>query len=251
MASKKQTSEVKIHVAGLTKDFGENHVLRGIDIDIHAGEVVCVIGPSGSGKSTFLRCINRLEEATSGEILIDGQSITGPKANVDKIRQHVGMVFQQFNLFANMSVLENCVVGQMRVLHRSRRESEENALRYLCRVGMDAYIKAKPRQISGGQKQRVAIARALAMDPEVLLFDEPTSALDPELTGEVLKVIRQLAREHMTMIIVTHEMQFARELSDRIIFMEQGVICQEGTPEELFNSPNARVREFIGRVMNV
>ena len=248
MASKKQTSEVKIHVEGLTKDFGENHVLRGIDIDIHAGEVVCVIGPSGSGKSTFLRCINRLEEATSGEIVIDGNSITGPKANVDKIRQHVGMVFQQFNLFPHYSVRENIMYAPVELKLMSKEEASATAERLLARVGLSEKADAMP--LSGGQQQRVAIARALAMNPDIMLFDEPTSALDPEMVGEVLDVMRELAEQGMTMVIVTHEMGFAREVADRVCFVDEGVIQEQGTPAEVFGSPkNPRTQSFLSKVL--
>ena len=260
MASKKQTSEVKIHVEGLTKDFGENHVLRGIDIDIHAGEVVCVIGPSGSGKSTCLRCITRLEEATSGEIVIDGNSITGPKANVDKIRQHVGMVFQQFNLFPHYSVRENIMYAPVELKLMSKEEASATAERLLARVGLsekaDAMpglsekADAMPRSLSGGQQQRVAIARALAMNPDIMLFDEPTSALDPEMVGEVLDVMRELAEQGMTMVIVTHEMGFAREVADRVCFVDEGVIQEQGTPAEVFGSPkNPRTQSFLSKVL--
>ena len=237
MASKKQTSEVKIHVAGLTKDFGENHVLRGIDIDIHAGEVVCVIGPSGSGKSTFLRCINRLEEATSGEILIDGQSITGPKANVDKIRQHY-------------SVRENIMYAPVELKLMSKEEASATAERLLARVGLSEKADAMPRSLSGGQQQRVAIARALAMNPDIMLFDEPTSALDPEMVQEVLDVMRELAEQGMTMVIVTHEMGFAREVADRVCFVDEGVIMEQGEPAEVFGNPqNPRTQSFLSKVL--
>ena len=251
MASKKQNSaEVKIHVAGLTKDFGENHVLRGIDIDIHAGEVVCVIGPSGSGKSTFLRCINRLEEATSGEILIDGQSITGPKANVDKIRQHVGMVFQQFNLFPHYSVRQNIMYAPVELKLMSKEEASAEAERLLARVGLSEKADAMPRSLSGGQQQRVAIARALAMRPKVMLFDEPTSALDPEMVNEVLDVMVELAHEGMTMICVTHEMGFARKAADRIVFMADGRILESGTPDEFFDHPKTdRAKDFLSKIL--
>ena len=250
MASMKQTSEVKIHVEGLTKDFGENHVLRGIDIDIHAGEVVCVIGPSGSGKSTFLRCINRLEEATSGQIVIDGQSITGPKANVDKIRQHVGMVFQQFNLFPHYTVRENIMYAPVELKLMSKEEASATADRLLARVGLAEKADAMPRSLSGGQQQRVAIARALAMNPDIMLFDEPTSALDPEMVGEVLDVMRELAEQGMTMVIVTHEMGFAREVADRVCFVDEGVIQEQGTPAEVFGAPkNPRTQSFLSKVL--
>ena len=250
MASMKQTSEVKIHVEGLTKDFGENHVLRGIDIDIHAGEVVCVIGPSGSGKSTFLRCINRLEEATGGQIVIDGQSITGPKADVDKIRRHVGMVFQQFNLFPHYSVRENIMYAPVELKLMSKQEASATADRLLARVGLAEKADAMPRSLSGGQQQRVAIARALAMNPDIMLFDEPTSALDPEMVGEVLDVMRELAEQGMTMVIVTHEMGFAREVADRVCFVDEGVIQEQGTPAEVFGSPkNPRTQSFLSKVL--
>ena len=241
MADKNQKSaELKIHVSGLTKDFGENHVLRGIDIDIHAGEVVCVIGPSGSGKSTFLRCINRLEEATSGEILIDGESITGPKANVDKIRQHVGMVFQQFNLFPHYSVKQNIMYAPVELKLKSKEEAAATAERLLARVGLSEKADAMPRSLSGGQQQRVAIARA----------DEPTSALDPEMVGEVLDVMRELADQGMTMVVVTHEMGFAREVADRVIFVDEGVIQEQGTPAEVFGNPkNPRTQSFLSKVL--
>ena len=241
-------SEAILSVRHLSKTFGDHKVLRDVSFDASKGDVISIIGSSGSGKSTLLRCLNRLETPTGGDVLYHDQSVGAPGFDLTRYRARVGMVFQQFNLFANMSVLENCVVGQMRVLHRSRRESEENALRYLRRVGMDAYIKAKPRQISGGQKQRVAIARALAMDPEVLLFDEPTSALDPEMVGEVLNVMRSLAREGMTMLVVTHEMAFARDVSNHVVFMSQGVICEEGVPSEVFGNPQKQeTKDFLAR----
>ena len=234
-----------IEVVHLGKTFGTNPVLRDIDFKVQKGEVVSIIGSSGSGKSTLLRCINLLETPTSGDILHHGESILRGSHRVSEYRTHVGMVFQQFNLFNNMNVLDNCLVGQIRVLGRKPDEARQKALAYLEKVGMAQFMNAKPRQLSGGQKQRAAIARALAMEPEILLFDEPTSALDPELTGEVLKVIRQLAAEHMTMVVVTHEMAFARELADRIIFIDQGVIIEEGTPEQVFNSTHERTRQFL------
>ena len=251
MASKKQNSaEVKIHVAGLTKDFGENHVLRGIDIDIHAGEVVCVIGPSGSGKSTFLRCINRLEEATGGQIVIDGQSITGPKADVDKIRRHVGMVFQQFNLFPHYSVRENIMYAPVELKLMSKQEASATADRLLARVGLAEKADAMPRSLSGGQQQRVAIARALAMDPKVMLFDEPTSALDPEMINEVLDVMTGLAKSGMTMVVVTHEMGFARKAADRVIFMADGELVEQATPDQFFTNPqSARAKDFLSKIL--
>ena len=243
-------NNIKIHVEGLTKDFGDNHVLRGIDIDIHAGEVVCVIGPSGSGKSTFLRCLNRLEEATSGTITIDGASITDSKADVDKIRQHVGMVFQQFNLFPHYTVKQNIMFAPVELKLKSKEEAAATAERLLARVGLAEKIDAKPRSLSGGQQQRVAIARALAMDPDIMLFDEPTSALDPEMVGEVLDVMRELAQQGMTMVVVTHEMGFAREVADRVIFVDEGVIQEEGTPAEVMGNPqNPRTKSFLSKVL--
>ena len=235
-----------ISIQHLEKSFGETRVLTDVNIEIQKGEVVVVLGPSGSGKSTMLRCINLLETPTGGHIFIEGQEITDPKVNVNKLREHVGMVFQQFNLFGNMDVLGNCVTGQMKVLHRSREESEENARKYLRKVGMEAYVSAKPRQLSGGQKQRVAIARTLAMDPEVILFDEPTSALDPEMVGEVLLVMQDLAREGMTMLVVTHEMGFARAVASKVVFMDQGVICEQGSPAQVLEHPETeRLRAFL------
>ena len=243
-------NDIKIHVAGLKKSFGDNHVLRGIDIDIHAGEVVCVIGPSGSGKSTFLRCLNRLEEATAGEITIDGESITGKKADVDKIRQHVGMVFQQFNLFPHYTVKQNVMFAPVELKLKSKEEAEAKARQLLERVGLADKIDAKPRSLSGGQQQRVAIARALAMDPDIMLFDEPTSALDPEMVGEVLDVMRELAEQGMTMVVVTHEMGFAREVADRVIFVDEGVIQEQGTPAEVMGNPqNPRTKSFLSKVL--
>ena len=243
-------NEIKIHVAGLKKSFGDNHVLRGIEIDIHAGEVVCVIGPSGSGKSTFLRCLNRLEEATAGEITIDGASITGKKADVDKIRQHVGMVFQQFNLFPHYTVKQNVMFAPVELKLKSKEEAEAKARQLLERVGLADKIDAKPRSLSGGQQQRVAIARALAMDPDIMLFDEPTSALDPEMVGEVLDVMRELAEQGMTMVVVTHEMGFAREVADRVIFVDEGVIQEQGTPAEVMGNPqNPRTKSFLSKVL--
>ena len=215
---------------------------------MNKGDVTSIIGSSGSGKSTLLRCINLLETPTSGEILYHGQSVTGPKVNAPEYRSHVGMVFQSFNLFNNMTVLENCVVGQVKVLKKDRETARKNAMQYLEQVGMAPYINAKPRQISGGQKQRVAIARALAMEPEVLLFDEPTSALDPEMVGEVLSVMQDLARAGMTMLVVTHEMAFARDVSSHVVYMNQGVICEEGTPEQIFGDPQRQeTKDFLSR----
>ena len=236
----------------LSKSFGSHEVLRDIDFTVKKGDVTSIIGASGSGKSTLLRCINLLETPTSGEILYRGQNVTGPKVNAPQYRSHVGMVFQSFNLFNNMSVLKNCMVGQMKVLKRSKEEARQQALKYLEKVGMAPYINAKPRQISGGQKQRVAIARALAMDPEVLLFDEPTSALDPEMVGEVLNVMQALAQEGMTMLVVTHEMAFARDVSSQVVFMHQGVICEQGTPAQVFGAPQQQeTKEFLARFRGV
>jgi len=243
-------SETILKVNHLSKSFGNHEVLRDIDFVVNKGDVTSIIGASGSGKSTLLRCINLLEIPTSGEILYHGENVVRPGFNAPSYRSHVGMVFQSFNLFNNMTVLENCIVGQVKVLKKSREEAKEHALYYLEKVGMAPYINAKPRQISGGQKQRVAIARALAMDPEVLLFDEPTSALDPEMVGEVLQVIRQLAAEGMTMVIVSHEIGFAREVADRAIFMDGGYIVEEGTPEEVILHPKEpRAIDFFNKVL--
>ena len=237
-----------LEIRHLGKSFGTHEVLRDIDFTVQKGDVTSIIGSSGSGKSTLLRCINLLETPTSGEILYHGQSVTAPKVNAPQYRSHVGMVFQSFNLFNNMTVLENCMVGQVKVLKKDRETARKRAMEYLERVGMTPYINAKPRQISGGQKQRVAIARALAMDPEVLLFDEPTSALDPEMVGEVLAVMKGLAQDGMTMLVVTHEMAFARDVSTHVVYMNQGVICEEGTPEEVFGSPQRQeTKDFLSR----
>ena len=241
-------SEPVLQVRHLSKSFGANVVLRDIDFTVKPGDVTSIIGASGSGKSTLLRCINLLETPTSGEISFHGQNITGKGVNSNAYRAKVGMVFQSFNLFNNMTVLENCVVGQTKVLKKSKTDAKANAMKYLEQVGMNPYINAKPRQISGGQKQRVAIARALAMEPEVLLFDEPTSALDPEMVGEVLSVMQDLAKNGMTMLVVTHEMAFARDVSNHVVFMADGVICEQGAPQELFNHPQqARTQEFLSR----
>jgi len=240
-----------IEVRHLIKNFGKVEVLKDIDFKTYPGDVVCVIGSSGSGKSTLLRCINMLEVPTGGEILFNGCNIMDRHAKVTDYRAKVGMVFQQFNLFNNMTVLQNCMTGQMKVLKRTKVQAEAKALKYLAQVGMDPYINAKPHQISGGQKQRVAIARALAMEPEVLLFDEPTSALDPEMVGEVLEVMRELVQNGLTMIIVTHEMAFARDVSTRVVFMDKGVIAEEDKPEIIFNNPsNPRTKEFLARFMS-
>ena len=235
-----------LQVRHLSKSFGDHQVLKDIDFTVNKGDVTSILGASGSGKSTLLRCINLLETPTAGQILYHGEDVSS--MNPAQYRSHVGMVFQSFNLFANMSVLKNCMVGQMKVLKKSREEAEKTALYYLDKVGMTPYIHAKPRHISGGQKQRVAIARALAMNPEVLLFDEPTSALDPEMVGEVLSVMQELAREGMTMLVVTHEMAFARDVSSRVVFMNDGVICEEGTPQEIFENPQKQpTRDFLAR----
>ncbi|MBM6818818.1 amino acid ABC transporter ATP-binding protein [Clostridium saudiense] len=239
-----------IEVKHLSKSFGDHKVLRDIDFSVNKGEVVCIIGSSGSGKSTLLRCINLLEKPTGGEIIYNEENILDDKHDIYKYRTKLGMVFQQFNLFNNHNVLNNCIVGQMKVLGRSKEESEKVAMKYLNVVGMSNYINAKPKQLSGGQKQRVAIARALSMEPDVILFDEPTSALDPEMVGEVLKIMKELAESGLTMLVVTHEMEFAREVSDRVVFMNNGVIEEEGTPEEIFNNPKKeRTREFLKRTL--
>ena len=239
-----------LEVCHLSKTFGEHEVLRDIDFKINYGDVICIIGASGSGKSTLLRCINMLEVPTSGDILHNGDNIINKLNKVTSYRAKVGMVFQQFNLFNNMTVLENCMIGVTKVLKKEKSYAHEVAIKYLQKVGMEPYINAKPHQLSGGQKQRVAIARALAMEPEVLLFDEPTSALDPQMVGEVLTVMRALAKEGMTMIIVTHEMAFARDVSTKTVFMENGVIVEEDTPDVIFNKPkNERTQEFLSRFM--
>ena len=241
-------AESILEVKHLSKSFGTHEVLRDIDFTVNKGDVTSIIGASGSGKSTLLRCINLLETPSSGQILYHGENVAGKGVNAPAYRSHVGMVFQSFNLFNNMTVLENCMVGQTKVLKRNKEEARQHAMYYLEKVGMAPYINAKPRQISGGQKQRVAIARAMAMDPEVLLFDEPTSALDPEMVGEVLTVMQQLAEEGMTMLVVTHEMAFARDVSSKVVYMNQGVICEEGTPEELFGDPKKQeTKDFLSR----
>ncbi len=243
--------ETILEVRHLGKSFGSHEVLRDIDFTVDKGDVTCVIGASGSGKSTLLRCINLLETPTGGEILFHGQDVTGRQVKAEAYRAKVGMVFQSFNLFNNMTVLDNCMVGQTKVLKKGKEESRANALQYLEKVGMAPYINAKPRQLSGGQKQRVAIARALAMEPELLLFDEPTSALDPEMVGEVLAVMRNLADSGMTMIVVTHEMAFARDVSNHVVFMSDGVIEEEGAPADLFERPQKeRTKEFLARFRN-
>lgn len=245
-----ETSTPVIEISHLRKDFGAHNVLSDISLSVFKGEVVSVIGSSGSGKSTMLRCINLLEAPTAGDIRYNGKSIMSSETDIRRYRAEVGMVFQQFNLFNNMTALGNCVIGQRKVLGRGREEAESIAMKYLEKVGMGQYINAKPCQLSGGQKQRVAIARTLSMSPEVILFDEPTSALDPEMVGEVLSVMRALAEAGFTMIVVTHEMAFAREVSNRVIFMDGGVICEEGTPDEIFAHPREeRTKEFLSRVL--
>ena len=240
-----------IELRNLQKSYGKVNVLKGIDMQVYSGEVVAIIGSSGSGKSTMLRCVNLLETPTDGEILWHGQNVQTEIPSLYQYRASVGMVFQQFNLYNNLTVLQNCTLPQIKVLRRSKQEAEEIARSYLDRVGMLPYQNAKPSQISGGQKQRVAIARALAMNPEVLLFDEPTSALDPEMVGEVLSVMQQLAHEGMTMLVVTHEMAFARDVSSRVVYMNQGVICEEGTPEQIFGDPQRQeTRDFLSRFRN-
>ena len=244
-------SEKILEVKHLGKIFGKNEVLKDIDFSVSPGDVTCIIGPSGSGKSTLLRCLNMLETPTSGEINYHGTDITDIKVNVPEYRSRVGMVFQNFNLFNNMTALKNCTVGQEKVLKKSKEEAHEKAMFYLEKVGMAPYINAKPRQLSGGQKQRVAIARALAMEPEILLFDEPTSALDPQMVGEVLEVMQNLAKDGLTMIIVTHEMAFARDVSKHVIFMANGVIVEEGEPKALFENPkDALTKDFLSRFRN-
>lgn len=242
---------ILIRTEKLSKHYGKLIVLDEIDEVIRAGEKVAVIGPSGSGKSTFLRCLNCMEDPTSGSIFFGGEDLADPKVNINRHREHIGMVFQSFNLFNNMTVLENCMVGQTMVLKKGKEEARQAAMLYLERVGMAPYINAKPRQISGGQKQRVAIARALAMDPEILLFDEPTSALDPEMVGEVLSVMTDLAKTGLTMLVVTHEMAFARAVSSKVVFMNDGVILEQGDPESIFTNPKEqRTKEFLSRYIN-
>ena len=244
-------AETILEIRHLSKSFGSHQVLRDIEFTVARGDVTAIIGASGSGKSTLLRCVNLLETPTSGEILFHGRDVTGRQVNAPEYRSHVGMVFQSFNLFNNMTVLDNCMVGQLKVLKKSKDEAKATALQYLEKVGMAPYINAKPRQISGGQKQRVAIARALAMGPEVLLFDEPTSALDPEMVGEVLAVMQTLASEGMTMLVVTHEMAFARDVSTQVVYMNQGVICEQGPPQAVLGDPQRQeTRDFLSRFIS-
>jgi len=240
----------KITVTGLRKSFGTNEVLKGIDAVVSEGEVVCVIGPSGSGKSTFLRCLNKLEDITAGHVVVDGFDLADPKVDINEVRRHIGMVFQHFNLFPHMTVAENIMLAPVELKKASKAQAREQALALLDKVGLREKADARPASLSGGQKQRVAIARALAMNPGIMLFDEATSALDPEMVGEVLQVIKDLARSGMTMVLVTHEMGFAREVADRVIFMADGVVCEEGTPEDVFGRPTQpRLREFLSKVL--
>ncbi len=239
-----------IRITNLHKSYGELEVVKGVDLHIKEGEVVCVIGPSGSGKSTVLRCINQLEEITSGQIIVDGYDLSDSKTDINMVRTEAGMVFQQFNLFPHLSVLQNVTLGPVKVRNMTRKQADELGMQLLEKVGLKEKAKAYPDQLSGGQKQRVAIARALALQPKVILFDEPTSALDPELVGEVLEVMKQLAREGMTMVVVTHEMGFAREVADRLVFFDQGIIKEQGNPKEVFANPKEpRLRDFLGKVI--
>lgn len=245
-----ENRKVKIHVSHLKKSFGSLEVLKDINTDIYEGEVVVVLGPSGSGKSTFLRCINRLEDITSGDVIVDGINVSDKKTDINKVRENVGMVFQHFNLFNNLDVMGNMILAPVETKKAKKAEAKENALKLLERVGLQDKVNAFPAQLSGGQKQRVAIARALAMNPDILLFDEPTSALDPEMVGEVLAVMKQLAREGMTMVVVTHEMGFAKEVANRVLFMDDGVIMEEGTPQEIFENPKCeRLKTFLSKVL--
>ncbi|WP_016699071.1 ATP-binding cassette domain-containing protein [Actinoalloteichus spitiensis] len=249
--SMSDTTQPVVEISGLHKSFGSLQVLRGVDLQVERGQVVCVIGPSGSGKSTLLRCVNLLEEPTSGSVVVNGVELTDPDCDIDAARVRIGMVFQSFNLFAHLSVLENLTVAQRKVLRRSKEQAEEVARRNLARVGLTDKEHAMPAQLSGGQQQRAAIARALSMDPEVMLFDEPTSALDPELVGDVLGVMRQLAEEGMTMLVVTHEMQFAREVADQVVFMDGGGIIEQGDPASVIGAPShERTRTFLSRVLD-
>ncbi|HBL82182.1 MAG TPA: peptide ABC transporter ATP-binding protein [Clostridiales bacterium] len=241
---------IKVNVTNLHKSFGKLEVLRGIDLQIAEGEVVCIIGPSGSGKSTFLRCLNQLETATSGSIVVDGFEICDKKTNINRVRQNIGMVFQSFNLFSHLTVLKNVMLAPVDLKKMDKKTAEENAKELLARVGLADKAHVYPHQLSGGQQQRVAIARALAMKPDIMLFDEPTSALDPEMVGEVLAVMKELAKGGMTMAVVTHEMGFARDVADRVIFMDEGVIMEEGTPEEIFKNPkNERTQSFLNCIL--
>ena len=240
----------KLNVKQLKKSYGQLEVLKGVDVEIQEGEVVCVIGPSGSGKSTFLRCLNKLEEITAGNVIIDGKDLTDTKVNLNKVRESIGMVFQHFNLFPNLTVLDNITLAPIELKKMTKSDAKENGLKLLERVGLSDKANVYPQTLSGGQKQRVAIARALAMNPDIMLFDEPTSALDPEMVGEVLQVMKDLAKEGMTMVVVTHEMGFAREVGDRVIFMDGGYIVEEGDPEVVFTNPeHPRTIDFLNKVL--
>lgn len=242
----------KVQVKDLHKSYGNNEVLQGINLNVAPNEVVCMIGPSGSGKSTFLRCLNRLEVPNGGHVYVDGYDIADPKVNINKVRENIGMVFQHFNLFPNMSVLDNITLAPVQLGKASKEEAEQEALHYLDLVGLRDKANVNPRTLSGGQKQRVAIARALAMKPDVMLFDEPTSALDPEMVGDVLEVMKQLAKQGMTMIVVTHEMGFAKQVADRVVFFHDGNIREQGTPEEIFDHPqHPDTKNFLDKVLNV
>lgn len=244
------SDKVKIHVENLRKNFGNLEVLKDISLDVHEGEVVCIIGPSGSGKSTFLRCLNHLEEPTSGKIIVNDTDITDKKVNLNKVRENIGMVFQHFNLFSNMNILSNLMLAPVELKKMSKEKAKIEGMKLLKRVGLESKALAHPQQLSGGQKQRVAIARSLAMNPQILLFDEPTSALDPEMVGEVLEVMKELARGGMTMVVVTHEMGFAREVADRVVFMDCGFIIEQGTPEEVLKNPKEkRTKSFLEKVL--
>ena len=243
-------ANAKINVSNLKKSFGSNEVLKGIDLEVAEGEVVCIIGPSGSGKSTLLRCLNKLEEVTDGHVLIDGQDITEKTTDINKVREEIGMVFQHFNLFPHLSVIDNITLAPVELKRENKETAKARALELLETVGLSEKADAFPSSLSGGQKQRVAIARALAMNPEIMLFDEPTSALDPEMVGEVLQVLQSLAQDGMTMAVVTHEMRFARGVATRVLFMDEGVIVESGTPDEVFGNPkNDRTKEFLAKVM--
>lgn len=244
------SDKVKIHVENLRKNFGNLEVLKDISLDVHEGEVVCIIGPSGSGKSTFLRCLNHLEEPTSGKIIVNDTDITDKKVNLNKVRENIGMVFQHFNLFSNMNIISNLMLAPVELKKMSKEKAKIEGMKLLKRVGLETKAFAHPQQLSGGQKQRVAIARSLAMNPQILLFDEPTSALDPEMVGEVLEVMKELARGGMTMVVVTHEMGFAREVADRVVFMDCGFIIEQGTPEEVLKNPKEkRTQSFLEKVL--
>lgn len=244
------SDKVKIHVENLRKNFGNLEVLKDISLDVHEGEVVCIIGPSGSGKSTFLRCLNHLEEPTSGKIIVNDTDITDEKVNLNKVRENIGMVFQHFNLFSNMNIISNLMLAPVELKKMSKEKAKIEGMKLLKRVGLESKALAHPQQLSGGQKQRVAIARSLAMNPQILLFDEPTSALDPEMVGEVLEVMKELARGGMTMVVVTHEMGFAREVADRVVFMDCGFIIEQGTPEEVLKNPKEkRTKSFLEKVL--